>query len=99
MPSSRKSSTASWRPTPAGATVVPVEEGTRTLRDAVNAAMKDWMWNVADTYFLTGSALGPHPYPTIIRDFQSIVGREAREQILAAEGRLPSVVMACVGGG
>jgi tryptophan synthase beta chain len=82
-----------------GATVVAVEEGNRTLRDAVNAAMKDWMWNVADTYFLTGSALGPHPYPTIIRDFQSIVGREAREQILAAEGRLPSVVTACVGGG
>ncbi len=82
-----------------GATVVPVDEGNRTLRDAVNAAMKDWMWNVADTYFLTGSALGPHPYPTIIRDFQSVVGRETREQVLAAEGRLPTAVVACVGGG
>jgi tryptophan synthase beta chain len=82
-----------------GATVVPVEEGTRTLKDAVNAAMKDWMWNVAETYFLLGSALGPHPYPTIVRDFQSVVGREAREQILAAEGRLPDAVVACVGGG
>ena len=82
-----------------GATVVAVEEGTRTLKDAVNAAMKDWMWNVEETYFLLGSALGPHPYPTIVRDFQSIVGREAREQILAAEGRLPAAVLACVGGG
>ncbi len=82
-----------------GATVVSVEEGTRTLKDAVNAAMKDWMWNVADTYFLLGSALGPHPYPTIVRDFQSIVGKETREQILKAEGRLPDAVVACVGGG
>jgi tryptophan synthase beta chain len=82
-----------------GATVVPVEEGTRTLKDAVNAAMKDWMWNVADTYFLLGSALGPHPYPTIVRDFQSVVGREAREQLLSAEGKLPQAVVACVGGG
>jgi tryptophan synthase beta chain len=82
-----------------GATVVPVEEGSRTLKDAVNAAMKDWMWNVGDTYFLIGSTLGPHPYPTIVRDFQSVVGREVREQILAAEGRLPDTVVACVGGG
>jgi tryptophan synthase beta chain len=82
-----------------GAEVRAVADGTRTLKDAVNAAMKDWMWNVADTYFLLGSALGPHPYPTMVRDFQSIVGREVREQILAAEGRLPDHVIACVGGG
>ena len=82
-----------------GAKVVPVEDGTRTLKDAVNAAMKDWMWNVEETYFLLGSALGPHPYPTIVRDFQSVVGCETRQQILAAEGRLPDAVVACVGGG
>lgn len=82
-----------------GAEVVSVEEGTRTLKDAVNAAMKDWMWNVETTYFLLGSALGPHPYPTIVRDFQAVVGREVRQQLLEAESRLPDVVMACVGGG
>ena len=82
-----------------GATVVPVAEGTRTLKDAVNAAMKDWMWNAADSYFLCGSALGPHPYPLIVRDFQSVVGRETRAQILEAEGRLPDLLIACVGGG
>jgi tryptophan synthase beta chain len=82
-----------------GAEVVPVTEGTRTLKDAVNAAMKDWTWNVADTYFLLGSALGPHPYPAIVRDFQAVVGREVRRQILEKEGRLPDVLVACVGGG
>jgi tryptophan synthase beta chain len=82
-----------------GAEVVSVTEGTRTLKDAVNAAMKDWTWNVADTYFLLGSALGPHPYPTIVRDFQSVIGREVREQILAREARLPDIIVACVGGG
>ncbi|MCZ6795543.1 MAG: tryptophan synthase subunit beta [Planctomycetota bacterium] len=82
-----------------GAEVVPVTEGTRTLKDAVNAAMKDWTWNVGDTYFLLGSVLGPHPYPTIVRDFQSIIGREVRGQILEKEGRLPDVLVACVGGG
>ncbi|HAK95767.1 MAG TPA: tryptophan synthase subunit beta [Planctomycetes bacterium] len=82
-----------------GATVVPVAEGTRTLKDAVNAAMKDWMWNAADSYFLCGSALGPHPYPMIVRDFQSVVGREVRAQIMEAEGRLPDLLVACVGGG
>jgi tryptophan synthase beta chain len=82
-----------------GATVVPVEEGTRTLKDAVNAALKDWTWNVADTYFLLGSALGPHPYPSMVRDFQAIVGREVRRQVLEKEGRLPDVLVACVGGG
>jgi tryptophan synthase beta chain len=82
-----------------GADVVPVQEGTRTLKDAVNAAMKDWMWRSAESYFLLGSALGPHPYPTIVRDFQSVVGREVRDQILEAEGRLPDTLVACVGGG
>ncbi len=82
-----------------GAEVVSVNEGTRTLKDAVNAAMKDWMWNVESTYFLLGSALGPHPYPTIVRDFQAVVGREVKQQLLEAEGRLPDVVVACVGGG
>ena len=82
-----------------GATVNAVEEGTRTLKDAVNAALKDWTWNVADTYYLLGSALGPHPYPMIVRDFQSVIGREVRSQIMEAEGRLPDVLVACVGGG
>ena len=82
-----------------GAEVVSVGEGTRTLKDAVNAAMKDWMWAVDTTYFLLGSALGPHPYPMIVRDFQSVVGREVRQQLDEQEGRLPDVVVACVGGG
>ena len=82
-----------------GAEVTSVTEGTRTLKDAVNAALKDWMWSSADAYFLLGSALGPHPYPTIVRDFQSVVGREVREQILEAEGKLPDHLVACVGGG
>lgn len=82
-----------------GAKVVPVSEGTRTLKDAVNAAMKDWMWNVEETYFLLGSALGPHPYPMIVRDLQSVVGREVRLQLNQFEGRLPDYVVACVGGG
>jgi len=82
-----------------GAEVVSVCDGTRTLKDAVNAALKDWMWNAGGTYFLLGSALGPHPYPTIVRDFQSVVGREVRAQILEREGRLPDLLIACVGGG
>ena len=82
-----------------GAEVRPVEEGTRTLKDAVNAAMKDWTWNVEDTYYLLGSALGPHPYPAIVRDFQSIIGREVRAQLAEKEGRLPDALIACVGGG
>ncbi|MBN1422038.1 MAG: pyridoxal-phosphate dependent enzyme, partial [Planctomycetes bacterium] len=82
-----------------GAEVVPIREGTRTLKDAVNAALKDWMWNAENTYFLLGSALGPHPYPTIVRDFQAVVGREVRAQILEREGRLPDLLIACVGGG
>jgi tryptophan synthase beta chain len=81
-----------------GAEVRGVETGSRTLKDAVNEAMRDWVTN-PDSYYLLGSALGPHPYPTMVRDFQSVIGREAREQILAAAGRLPDTVIACVGGG
>ncbi|NMB88731.1 MAG: tryptophan synthase subunit beta [Chloroflexi bacterium] len=82
-----------------GATVQPVESGSRTLKDAVNEAIRDWVANAADTYYLLGSALGTHPYPTMVRDFQSIIGREARRQILEQAGRLPDVCIACVGGG
>jgi tryptophan synthase beta chain len=81
-----------------GAEVRGVESGSRTLKDAINEAMRDWVTN-PDSYYLLGSALGPHPYPTMVRDFQSVIGREAREQILAAAGRLPDTVIACVGGG
>ncbi len=82
-----------------GAEVVVVREGTKTLKDAVNAALKEWMWHSDEAYFLLGSALGPHPYPTIVRDFQSVVGREVRKQLMKAEGRLPDLLVACVGGG
>lgn len=82
-----------------GATVIPVNFGSKTLKDAVNAAIKDWIENVKDTHYLLGSALGPHPFPTMNRDFQSIVGREIRQQILDQEGKLPDYVIACVGGG
>jgi tryptophan synthase beta chain len=82
-----------------GAEVRPVDSGSRTLKDAVNEAIRDWVANVKDTYYLLGSALGPHPYPTMVRDFQSVIGREARVQVLAAEGRLPDMLIACVGGG
>lgn len=82
-----------------GAEVRPVESGSRTLKDAVNEAIRDWVTNVDDTYYLLGSALGPHPYPTLVRDFQSVIGREARRQILEQEGRLPDACVACVGGG
>jgi tryptophan synthase beta chain len=81
-----------------GAEVRGVESGSRTLKDAINEAMRDWVTN-PDSYYLLGSALGPHPYPTMVRDFQSVIGREARSQILAAAGKLPDVVIACVGGG
>ncbi|HMP39724.1 MAG TPA: pyridoxal-phosphate dependent enzyme, partial [Roseiflexaceae bacterium] len=81
-----------------GAEVRGVSSGSRTLKDAINEAMRDWVTN-PDSYYLLGSALGPHPYPTMVRDFQSVIGREAREQILAATGRLPDVIIACVGGG
>jgi tryptophan synthase beta chain len=82
-----------------GAEVRAVDSGARTLKDAINEALRDWVTNVADTYYLLGSALGPHPYPLMVRDFQSVIGSEAREQILEKEGRLADCLIACVGGG
>jgi tryptophan synthase beta chain len=82
-----------------GAEVITVNAGTRTLKDAINEALRDWVTNVHDTYYLLGSALGPHPYPFMVREFQSIIGHEAREQILSASGKLPRALIACVGGG
>jgi tryptophan synthase beta chain len=82
-----------------GAEVREVNAGSRTLKDAINEALRDWVTNVVDTYYLLGSALGPHPYPLMVRDFQSVIGREARAQILEREGRLPDALIACVGGG
>ena len=82
-----------------GARVIPVEAGSRTLKDAINEAIRDWVSNVEDTYYVFGSVLGPHPYPRMVRDFQAIIGREARAQVLRAEGRLPDACVACVGGG
>jgi tryptophan synthase beta subunit len=82
-----------------GAEIVPVTAGKATLKEAVTEALRDWVTNVQTTHYLLGSAVGPHPYPAMVRDFQAVIGREAREQILAREGRLPDVVVACVGGG
>jgi tryptophan synthase beta chain len=82
-----------------GAEVRPVTAGAATLKDAMNEALRDWVTNVHDTYYLIGTAAGPHPYPAMVRDFQAVIGREARAQILEAEGRLPDAVVACVGGG
>ncbi len=82
-----------------GAEVRGVESGTKTLKDAVNEAMRDWLANVGETYYIIGSALGPHPYPLMCRDFQSVIGTEARAQMLEQVGRLPDEVLACVGGG
>jgi tryptophan synthase beta chain len=82
-----------------GATVRTVEAGAKTLKDAINEAMRDWVTNVADSYYLLGSVLGPHPYPLMVREFQSVIGREARAQCLEATGQLPSAIVACVGGG
>jgi tryptophan synthase beta chain len=82
-----------------GAEVCRVDSGSRTLKDAINEAMRDWVTNVADTYYLLGSVLGPHPYPLMVREFQSVIGREARQQILELAGRLPDAIVACVGGG
>jgi tryptophan synthase beta chain len=82
-----------------GARVIPVEAGSRTLKDAINEALRDWVTNVRSTYYLLGSALGPHPYPMMVRDFHAVIGQEARRQARRALGRLPDVVMACVGGG
>jgi tryptophan synthase beta chain len=82
-----------------GARCIPVESGSQTLKDAINEAMRDWVTNVETTYYCIGSVMGPHPYPTLVRDFQRVIGVEAREQILAVEGRLPDALIACVGGG
>src|SRR5438046_3789895 len=82
-----------------GARVLPVSSGSKTLKDAINESMRDWVTNVRTTYYMLGSVLGPHPYPIMVRDFQSVIGREARAQILEREGRLPDVLVACVGGG
>ncbi|ADY73178.1 Tryptophan synthase beta chain [Desulfurobacterium thermolithotrophum DSM 11699] len=82
-----------------GAKVEVVKSGSRTLKDAVNEATRDWVTNVRTTHYIIGSAVGPHPYPEMVRDFQSVIGREAKEQILEAEGRLPDTIVACVGGG
>ncbi len=82
-----------------GAKVTPVKSGTGTLKDAVNEAIRDWVTNINDTFYVMGSVVGPHPYPTMVRDFQRVIGDEAKEQILQKEGRLPDYVIACVGGG
>ncbi|MBC8103092.1 MAG: tryptophan synthase subunit beta [Cytophagales bacterium] len=82
-----------------GAEVRPVESGTRTLKDATNEAMRDWVTNVRDTHYIIGSVVGPHPFPSMVRDFQSVIGKETRAQVLTKEGRLPDAVIACVGGG
>ncbi len=82
-----------------GAEVISVSSGSKTLKDAINEAIRDWVTNVRDTYYLIGSVVGPHPYPLMVRDFQSVIGREARKQVLEKEGRLPDYLVACVGGG
>lgn len=82
-----------------GAEVIPVRSGSKTLKDAVNEAIRDWVTNVRTTYYIIGSVVGPHPYPMMVRDFQSIIGKETKEQIIAIEGRLPDYLVACVGGG
>ncbi|MCA8909025.1 MAG: tryptophan synthase subunit beta, partial [Rhodospirillaceae bacterium] len=82
-----------------GAKVVPVQSGSRTLKDAMNEALRDWVANVDDTYYLIGTVAGPHPYPTMVRNFQSIIGTEVRQQMQEAEGRLPDSLVACIGGG
>jgi tryptophan synthase beta chain len=82
-----------------GAEVVPVSSGSRTLKDAMNEALRDWVANVESTFYIIGTVAGPHPYPAMVREFQSVIGREVREQIMAAEGRLPDTLVACIGGG
>ena len=82
-----------------GAKVIPVDSGTKTLKDAINEAIRDWVSNVADTHYIIGSVVGPHPYPAMVRDFQSVIGRETRQQIRRVTGGLPDIVIACVGGG
>jgi tryptophan synthase beta chain len=82
-----------------GAEVVPVKSGSRTLKDAMNEALRDWVANVESTFYIIGTVAGPHPYPAMVRDFQSVIGREAKEQMMKAEGRLPDAAVACIGGG
>jgi tryptophan synthase beta chain len=82
-----------------GAEIVPVSSGTGTLKDAMNEALRDWVTNVATTFYVIGTAAGPHPYPEMVRDFQSVIGKETREQMMEAEGRLPDTLVACIGGG
>src|SRR5438094_9753921 len=82
-----------------GATVVPVTAGSRTLKDAINEALRDWVSNVETTHYVIGSVVGPHPFPLMVREFQKVIGEEARAQILLAEDRLPDTIVACVGGG
>jgi tryptophan synthase beta chain len=82
-----------------GATVVPVESGSKTLKDALNEALRDWVTNVDDTFYIIGTVAGPHPYPAMVRDFQAIIGRESKQQMLEMTGRLPDALVACVGGG
>jgi tryptophan synthase beta chain len=82
-----------------GAEVAPVESGSRSLKDAVNEGFRDWVTNVADTHYIMGSVIGPHPYPLMVREFQAVIGQEAKAQIMAREGRLPDVALACVGAG
>jgi len=82
-----------------GARVVPVESGSRTLKDAMNEALRDWVTNVRETHYIIGSVAGPHPYPALVRDFQAVIGEEARRQVVEVAGRLPDAVVACVGGG
>ena len=82
-----------------GATVIPVQSGSRTLKDAMNDALRDWVTNVHDTFYCIGTVAGPHPYPMMVRDFQSIIGTETRQQMLETEGRLPDSLIACIGGG
>jgi len=95
----QRQSTNVFRMKVLGAKVIPVNTGSKTLKDACNEAFRDWVTNVRDTYYLLGSAVGPHPYPMMVRDFQVILGREARSQVLAKEGKLPHYLVACVGGG
>ena len=82
-----------------GAKVIPVHSGSKTLKDAVNEALRDWVTNLSTTHYLVGSAIGPHPFPTIVRDFQKVIGEEIRKQLFEVRGKLPDAVVACVGGG
>lgn len=82
-----------------GATVIPVHSGSRTLKDAINEALRDWVAHVHDTHYLIGSVVGPHPFPSLVRDFQTVIGSEIRDQVMGKEGRLPDAMVACVGGG